>query len=325
MTPLAERLPVHRIGRYILERKLGEGGMGVVYRALDRDSQRRVALKVLPPELYADHERRSRFKREARAIERLDHESIARLYEYGEVHLPAGSTLFIAMELAHGRDLASRMALEEFDDGRVASIGRQIAQALSAAHAEGILHRDLKPANVHLDSEGKIKLLDFGLAKILDDSPSARFTSLGPDNSGQFETMLGMPLGTAAYSAPEQLRGEKADSRGDLFSLGVILFQLITGRVPFGAASVNEVLARVEKEPPKLEREAPIDPDLRRIVERLLAASATDRFEAATEVAAALEAVEQRLLQGSAEEEAGSESSSDSGWRPSWLRRKRSD
>ena len=277
---------MRKIGPYRILGKLGEGGMGIVYRAHDRVHDRTVALKLLHPQLREDKERRARFVREADAISRLQHPGIAALYEHGEVHLPEGSTLYIAMEFAPGRDLSARMLHEDFDEAAIVSVGRQIASALVVAHGQGVVHRDLKPANVVLNRDGQIKILDFGLAKLINE-PVKR------ENPEHFETQIGMVVGTAPYSAPEQLRGARTDPRGDLFSLGVILFQLATGRVPFPGASTAEMLERVHREPaPPLNTLVPHYGDATTaIVDRLLAADPEDRFPSAVELVAAFEAV----------------------------------
>jgi serine/threonine-protein kinase len=260
--------------------------MGVVYRAHDRVGDRTVALKLLHPQLREDRERRARFVREADAISRLQHPCIAALYEHGEVHMPEGSTLYIAMEFAPGRDISARMLHEEFDEAAIVSVGHQIATALVVAHGQGVVHRDLKPANVVLDRDGRVKILDFGLAKLINE-PVER------ENPEAFETQIGMVVGTAPYSAPEQLRGARTDPRVDLFSLGVILFQMATGRVPFPGASTAEMLERVQREPaPTLQTLAPhFGEATAAIVDRLLATDPEDRFPSAVELVAAFEAV----------------------------------
>jgi serine/threonine-protein kinase len=260
--------------------------MGVVYKAEDRSNNQIVALKVLHPWLRADPESRARFIREGKAVERLNHRTIARMHEFGEVELADGRTLFMAMEFVPGRDLQQRQSVEGFDQQTVVEIGIQLAEALEAAHEQGIVHRDLKPANVKITRDGEVKVLDFGLAKILSDPET------GDDNPSLFESKIGVILGTAPYSAPEQMMGETSDPRADLFSLGVILYQMVTERVPFRGANAVDMLAEHQQGPESPREIVPaLAPGLSDLILRLLAVRPSERFQSATEVLKALEKV----------------------------------
>ncbi len=221
------------IAQYRILRKLGAGGMGVVYLAQDARLARRVALKVLPAEFLRDEERVGRFEREARAAAALSHPGIGVLYEVGE----ADSIHYLAMEYVEGRSLQEELAAGPLSTDRLADYITQIADALEHAHRRGILHRDIKPANIMVTPEGRVKLLDFGLAKLLQ----------GEDDTRSALTAPGTWMGTLHYCAPEVLRGREADRRSDLYSLGIVLYQMACGRLPFegldGHALVSAILS----------------------------------------------------------------------------------
>src|SRR3989449_4043127 len=202
--------------------------MGVVYRALDTRLGREVALKVLPPELVADPERRQRFVQEARAASALEHPHIAVIHEIDE----ADGVSFMAMELIRGEKLSDVLARGVLPAGRALEIGAEVAEGLARAHDKGIVHRDLKPANVMLTEDGHAKIIDFGLAKLVD-----ALEMLSGDSGGETivkaETDPGMVLGTVSYMSPEQARGGKVDHRSDVFSFGVLLHEMLAGRPPF--------------------------------------------------------------------------------------------
>jgi eukaryotic-like serine/threonine-protein kinase len=244
-----------RVGAYDIESLLGAGGMGEVYRARDTRLQRSVAIKILPSTFAADPERRARFEREAQVLASLNHSNIAQIYGVEET----GSALALVMEFvdgptladvikqrgAHPSGLSSRSGMWDVDSLAVA---RQLADALEAAHDQGIIHRDLKPQNIILRRDGTLKVLDFGLAKALDPVSGDR-----PDNSPTItnaDTRVGTFLGTAAYMAPEQVKGRPADRRADIWAFGAVLYELWTGTMAFAGDSTTEVLARViEREP----------------------------------------------------------------------------
>jgi len=218
------------LNQYRIEAVLGQGGMGVVYRAHDLKLQRPVALKLLPADLTSDPERRKRFLLEARAAARISHPAIAQVYDVDEHE----GMIFIAMELVEGKTISDLIQYRELDLLGAIDIALQVAAGLAKAHAAGIVHRDIKPANVIQTPDGHVKILDFGLAKLLD-SGTSTVTSAGGvhDLSTLAQTQVGAVKGTPAYMSPEQVKGEGVDVRSDIFSLGVMLFEMVTGEVPF--------------------------------------------------------------------------------------------
>jgi serine/threonine protein kinase/Tol biopolymer transport system component len=251
--------PQQSIGHYRITAKLGEGGMGAVYRATDTKLNRDVAIKVLPEAFSQDSARMQRFEREAQVLASLNHPNIAAIYgvEQGA----------IVMELVEGADLAGPLPVDTVID-----FARQIAAGLEAAHEKGIVHRDLKPANIKVTAEGQIKLLDFGLAKAREESSSTSTASptMSPTLSLAM-TQAGMILGTAAYMSPEQARGKPVDRRADIWAYGVILYELLTGRHLYGGETVTDTLAAVVlKDPDFSALPESTPPRLRRIIERCL-------------------------------------------------------
>jgi serine/threonine protein kinase len=239
-------LPGTRLGPYEILSAIGAGGMGEVYRARDTKLGRDVAIKALPEAFARDPERLSRFQREAKTLASLNHPNIAAIYGLEE---NAGSS-YLVMELVPGDTLADRIKR----DGAIPvveaiSIAKQMAEALEAAHEKGIVHRDLKPANVKVTPEGKVKVLDFGLAKAFADDGASQDISNSPTMSGA-ATMQGMILGTAAYMSPEQARGKQVDRRADIWAFGVVLYEMLTGEQLFAGETVTDTLAQViTKEP----------------------------------------------------------------------------
>ncbi len=239
-----------RLGPYEITAKLGEGGMGEVYRATDTKLRREVAIKVLPAAFVADKERLARFEREAQLLAQLNHPNIAQIYGMeasGEAHA-------LVMELVPGPTLAERLESGPLSFTESLSFALQIAQALEEAHDKGIVHRDLKPQNIKASSEGKAKVLDFGLAKAMESSPSgssaadlARSPTLmqSPTLTAAHGTQLGVILGTAAYMAPEQARGLTVDKRADIWAFGVVFFEMLTGKRLFEGETVSDTLAAV--------------------------------------------------------------------------------
>src|SRR5262245_55841792 len=239
--------PGTRLGAYEILTKLGEGGMGEVYRARDTKLNRDVALKILPDAFAADPERLTRFQREAQVLASLNHPNIAHIYGVEERAL--------VMELVEGQSPEGPMPFEE-----AWTFALQIADALQYAHEKGIVHRDLKPANVKVTPDGVVKLLDFGLAKAYQDAPDA--ARVDPANSPTMTlegTVQGVVLGTAAYMAPEQARGKIVDRRADIWSFGVLFYELLTGKQLFRGEDLTETLASIVKE----------QPDLRAVPERV--------------------------------------------------------
>jgi len=269
----------HTISHYRITGKLGSGGMGIVYEAEDVRLPRKVALKFLPEESADDPDAERRFQREADTIAQLNHPNICTIYEIDR----ADGRAFIAMECVEGINLKTYMARNQLSTGAIVEIALQIAAALGSAHAKGIVHRDIKPGNIVVNPEGQVKVLDFGLAR--------RFKTADTDELGlEGSTMPGRPMGTANYMAPERILQLPLDPRSDLFSLGVVIFEMATGRLPFAGASPSETVANVlDKEPVPLTSLAPQHPKgLEEVVRRLLSKKAGDRYPAATELTAAL-------------------------------------
>ena len=241
-----------RLGAYEILSLLGVGGMGEVYRARDTRLDRLVALKILPEELFEAGERRERFAREARTLASLNHPAIATLYSFEETpgSSPASSRHLLAMELVEGEDLAERLRGGAILLEEALSIAVQIAEGLEAAHEKGIVHRDLKPANVKVTADGKVKLLDLGLAKALGvDGGSSPDVTSSPTLTAR-ATAAGVILGTAAYTSPEQARGRPLDRRADVWAFGCVVFEMLTGRRAFEGETVSDTLAAVLRAEP---------------------------------------------------------------------------
>jgi Tol biopolymer transport system component len=248
---MAEVVPGSRLGSYEVTEKIGEGGMGEVYRATDTRLKRQVALKVLPSALVADPDRLARFQREAEVLASLNHPNIAGLHGLEE----SGGVRALVMELVEGPTLADRIAQGPIPIEEALAIARQIADALAAAHDQGIIHRDLKPANVKVRPDGEVKVLDFGLAKAMDQGAGIGEQGPGklansPTITSPAMTMHGMILGTAAYMSPEQAAGRPVDRRTDMWAFGVVFMEMLTGRPVFGGESVSHVIAAVLKDEP---------------------------------------------------------------------------
>jgi serine/threonine protein kinase len=266
------------ISHYRITGKLGSGGMGVVYEAEDTRLTRKVALKFLPEELGDDPDAIRRFRREAETIATLSHSHICTIYDIDQ----HDGRIFIAMECVDGVNLKTYMSRHTLVTERIVGISLQIAGALGAAHAKGIVHRDIKPGNLIVSESGDVKVLDFGLARRF---RTADTDELGPEGS----TIPGRPMGTANYMAPERILQLPVDPRSDLFSLGVVMYEMATGRLPFAGASPSETVSYVlDKDPDPLTTLAPQHKALEPIVHRLLAKRASDRFESATALATAL-------------------------------------
>ena len=246
---------------YRLVEKIGEGGMGVVWKAVDTNLDREVAIKILPDAFSADAERLVRFEREAKLLASLNHPGIAAVYGLHEgpatPSADSASTLeeqadvrFLAMELVAGEDLAQRLERGPIPVRETLTCGRQVAEALETAHDHGVIHRDLKPANVKLDAEGRAKVLDFGLAKALDTGPASGGDPAASPTLTSAGTLAGAILGTAAYMSPEQARGTAVDKRADVWAFGAMIFEMLAGRRPFEGDTITDTLAAVLKSEP---------------------------------------------------------------------------
>ena len=288
--------PGRALGRYQILGELGRGGMGVVYRALDTTLNREVALKVLPSGAIVDDDSRRRFLREAQTASQLQHAHIGVVHEVGETD----GVSFIAMELIRGESLAERIARGGLNPARAIELATEVAEGLAKAHEYGVIHRDLKPANVMITDDGHAKIIDFGLAKALDSSDA-----FADAQTARASTGFGVIKGTAAYMSPEQTRGEKLDARSDLFSFGVMLFQMLTGRLPFQAPSYIDTLHAISHSPaPPLTWSGAVvagdvQQEVQRIVEKCLAKDPDARYQTARDLVVDLRSARRRLEAGS--------------------------
>jgi TolB-like protein len=273
--------PGTRLGPYEILAPLGAGGMGEVYRARDPNLGRDVAIKVLPEAVAGDAERLARFEREARSLASLNHPNIVTIFSIEE----SDGTRFLAMELVEGQDLGAILAAGALDLPRFFDIAVPLSEALSAAHERGIVHRDLKPANVMITREGRVKVLDFGLAKHSAAEPDADLSST-PTETRPDLTSEGQVFGTVAYMSPEQARGGKVDARSDVFSLGVLFYQMLTGRRPHQGGSAVDVISSILRDKPPLVTELRADapPHLARILRRCLEKDPRDRYQTSRDV-----------------------------------------
>ncbi len=275
-----------RLGRYEIRSLLGRGGMSDVYQALDLKLGREVAIKVLAKQLARDPEYRIRFQREARAIAALSHANIVKIYDLDR---DRGLT-FAVTELLDGESLRDRLESGPLDWREASRICALAADGLAAAHAEGLVHRDIKPGNIFLCSDGAVRILDFGLVRIV---PVARRPFSDSDPTLSAATSAGKILGTVGYMSPEQVRGEKADARSDLFSLGCVLHELVSGRSPFSRATAVETIAAVltEDPPPLAGIGLAMPMQLGWVVECCLPKVPEERFQCAGDLASALRGV----------------------------------
>jgi len=280
--------PGTKLGPYEIQSPLGAGGMGEVYRARDLRLGRAIAIKVLPESLATDRERLRRFEREAKAVAALNHPNIVSVHDIGE----QGGIHYIVTELLDGQTLREKLDQGPISSKRAIDYALQIAQGLAAAHEKGVVHRDLKPANLFVNADGRVKILDFGLAK--QNLPAAQADSDGvtlpPDAT---PTMPGMAMGTAGYMSPEQVRGEGVDHRTDIFSFGAVLYEMLCGRRAFQQSTAVETMTAILREdPPEFAAtETPIPAGVERIVRRCLEKSPEQRFQSVKDLAFALDAL----------------------------------
>ena len=274
------------ISHYRIISRLGSGGMGVVYEAEDLTLGRRVALKFLPPQLSRDQNALDRFLLEARAASALNHPNICTIYAVEKTGESAEVQSFIAMELLEGQSLDQKLISGPMTAGPLLDIAIQLADALDAAHAKGIMHRDIKPANIFVTPRGQVKVLDFGLAKLT--RPDLEMSTIGAtqDSPSPHLTSPGATVGTISYMSPEQARGEELDTRSDLFSLGTVIYQMATGKLPFaGATSAVVFHAILELDPvPPLQLNAALPSKLQEIIEKLLEKDRDLRYQSAADL-----------------------------------------
>jgi len=262
------------IGKYVIQAKIGSGAMGVVYKARDPWRGTDVAVKVLPPDMADEEELVARFRREAESASTLDHPNIIRVYDYGE----AEGLLFMVMELLQGVDL--KVLIEQGTVGpmpRKFSIMVQVADALGYVHARDIVHRDLKPGNIHVEADGRAKVMDFGLVRLADSEM----------------TRAGTVMGSPSYMAPEQMRGRKADARSDIFSLGAVYYELLSGKRAFPGKGIHQILMAVmtSEPPPLVQVASDVPAPLAEVVTRCLGKDPDTRYQNGSELSAALRAL----------------------------------
>src|SRR5215217_2193005 len=283
--------PGQRVKHYQIVNLIGEGGMGEVYLASDTILGRRVALKMLPEFVSKDPERLRRFTQEARAASRLSHPNVCVVHEIGETE---DGRPFIAMEYVEGMTLRQRMRNQAMKLGDVLDIAIQVAEGLIAAHEAGIVHRDIKPENIIIRPEGYVKILDFGLAKLTERHKSATTTTMP---TLLFHSTPGVVIGTAAYMSPEQARGVAVDERTDIWGLGVVLYEMASGRAPFtGETPTDVVVAIVERDQPPISQHVEgAPPELERIVKKALRKDRNERYQIVKELAIDLRSLRREL------------------------------
>src|SRR5215472_15719132 len=275
--------PGTRLDDYEVETLIGSGGMGEVYRARDTRLKRGVAIKVLPQFVSNDPDRLRRFEQEAQAAAALNHPNIVGVFQLGTYQ----GTPYMVLELLEGQNLRERLRAGALPVSEVMDYGGQIARGLAAAHEKGIVHRDLKPENLFLTKDGRVKILDFGLAKLTQDQ-----LAVDSDAPAMTErTEPGMVMGTAGYMAPEQVRGRKADHRADIFAFGAILYEMLTGRRAFRKATSAQTMSSIlNEEPQRISQIAPNLPaSFERVVQRCLEKNPEQRFQSAADLSFALE------------------------------------
>ena len=303
--PSREKTIGESASHYQVLEKLGGGGMGVVYKGLDTRLHRAVALKFLPLEMAEDAAALERFRREAQAASALNHPNICTIYDVGELSLEDGASSepqrFIAMEFLDGQTLERRISGKPLPLQETLDLAIEIADALSAAHSQGVIHRDIKPANVYVTKRGNAKILDFGLAKLTHQRTSEPYSNLSAvpaPGAPAGITLLGRAMGTPNYMSPEQVRGEELDARADLFSFGVVLYQMVTGFVPFRGESpeaiTDAILHGAPEAPSRLNPNVPLR--LEEIILKALEKDCKFRYQFAAEIRTDLERLKRALV-----------------------------
>jgi hypothetical protein len=284
-----------RLKHYEIQELIGQGGMGVVYRAVDTRLGRPVALKVLKQEIADNSDRKRRFLHEARSASAISHPAIAQVYDVDEVD----GVLYMALEFVEGQTVRQLIAKRELDLLGAVEIAIQVTEGLSRAHAKGIVHRDIKSDNIMVTPDGRVKILDFGLAKLLD--PDSSSISGQSNVQTMAQTQFGTVMGTVAYMSPEQARGKDIDRRSDLFSMGVVLYEMVTGELPFKGQSALDTMHAIAFEEVRpvtvVRRDLPAD--LQRILSRCLRKRAEDRYQTAEALEEDLKKLKEVLETGS--------------------------
>jgi serine/threonine protein kinase len=280
------------LGHYKVLELLGAGAMGEVYLARDRNLGRKVALKLLPDFFTKDEQRLRRFQREARAASALNHPNILTVYELGKI----GESHFIATEFIDGVTLRERLKGGRLATGEALEIALQTGHALSAAHAAGIVHRDIKPENIMLRTDGYVKVLDFGIAKLAENQDEREHHSSDVSTQALVQTAAGVLMGTTLYMSPEQARGQEVDARSDIWSLGCVLYEMLAGRAPFEGKTHSHVIVSIlDEEPPPLAAQAQtfITAELEAAVLKALSKKREERYQKSDEMVTALRNLKQ--------------------------------
>ena len=291
-----------RVAHYKILSPLGAGGMGEIYLAEDAELGRKVALKFLPDYTLVDDERVRRFRQEARVASALSHPNIAHIYEIGE----SEGASFIALEFVEGQTLAARIAGRPLGVEEIVDIATQVADALDEAHAHGITHRDIKAANIMLTPRGRVKVLDFGLAKM---TQAGTVAEAPGGQAAQVETRTGVVMGTVSYMSPEQAMGREVDTRTDIWSLGVVLYEMATGRLPFNGDSVTETIDRIAHAQPEAVARFNYDvpPELEAIIKKALRKKREERYQTARDLLSDLKNLKQESESGARPDYAGAQ------------------
>lgn len=287
------------VGRCRIIALLGKGGMGEVWLAEDIQLRRKVAIKLLPPEFTADAERLRRFAQEARAASALNHPNIITIYDIGAASTETGDLHYIAAEYVEGqtlRQLITNAPRKQLQLAKAVAIATQIAEALAAAHKAGIIHRDIKPENVMIRPDGYVKVLDFGLAKLTE--PNAPSVETETRSYVAHSTETGIVIGTPRYMSPEQARGEKVDERTDIFSLGIMLYEMLAGKPPFVGATPGEMIAAILRDAPPSLTTLNVPPELERLIGQALRKDPAQRYQTAEDLLSDLNQLKEQLLMG---------------------------